>query len=409
MEIRNCQVMLQMKTSSLRQKAFVFILLLGVISLLSDFTHEGARSIYGPYLGLLGVSAFVIAFTSGLGEFIGQGLRIITGIIADKSKKYWTMMILGYGMNLLAIPLLMVVEPSASSIAILLILLERVGKSIRAPAKSALISFTSPHLGAGKAFALQEALDQLGAFLGPLFVFLLLSVQGAHTLSSYQLAFGALGIFAIFTLVTLIISKWKYPHPEEFETTKEKSNRFSSAFYWYLGAISFLALGFIDYPVIAYHLESMTSIEVVYIPLLYALAMGVDAIAALIFGSLFDRIGETSLQIAIGIAMFYVPFAFLSQSPWLIIVGIILWGIGMGAQESILKAVVALVVSKEKRATAYGWMNAIFGLAWWLGSMAMGALYQVNLLGMVIFSIVMELFSIGFLFIFKKKKQSSKF
>ncbi|MCK7485093.1 MAG: hypothetical protein MZU97_05735 [Bacillus subtilis] len=164
---------------TMKQKAFVFLLFLGVISLLSDFTHEGARSIYGPFLGVLGASAFLVALTSGLGEFIGQALRIPTGLIADKTKKYWTMMILGYAINLLVIPLLAFVTPSIWEIALVLILLERVGKAIRAPAKSALTSFTSPHLGAGKAFAIQEALDQLGAFLGPLFVFLILGLQPA--------------------------------------------------------------------------------------------------------------------------------------------------------------------------------------------------------------------------------------
>ncbi|MFA5698078.1 MAG: hypothetical protein WC888_06635, partial [Candidatus Izemoplasmatales bacterium] len=144
----------------MKKRAFIFLLFLGFISLLSDFTHEGARSIYGNYLGIIGVSAFLVAFISGLGEFLGQGLRIVTGYIADKTKKYWFMMILGYAVNLLVIPLLGLVDGSMWQIALVLIVLERIGKAIRAPAKSALTSFTAPHLGAGKAFAIQEALDQ---------------------------------------------------------------------------------------------------------------------------------------------------------------------------------------------------------------------------------------------------------
>lgn len=171
-------------TGNIKKQAILFLVLLGVISLLSDFTHEGARSIYAPFLGLIGASAFVVSFTSGLGEFIGQALRIATGVIADKSKKYWGMMFLGYAVNLLAIPLLAFVDASIWQVAIVLILLERVGKAIRAPAKSALVSFTTPHLGAGKSFAIQEVLDQIGAFLGPLFAFAILSFNQGSELNS---------------------------------------------------------------------------------------------------------------------------------------------------------------------------------------------------------------------------------
>ena len=388
-------------TSSIKKQAILFLVLLGVISLLSDFTHEGARSIYGPFLGLIGASAFIVSFTSGLGEFIGQALRIVTGVIADKSQKYWLMMFLGYAINLLAIPLLMFTNASIWQVAIVLILLERVGKAIRAPAKSALTSFTTPHLGAGKAFAIQEVLDQIGAFLGPLFAFAVLSLNQGSELQGYQMVFGFLGIFAIATLVILIISWRKYPNPERFETrTVFKGFKGNKAFVWYMVAISFLALGFIDYPLMAFHMESTGVIAVSYIPLLYSLAMGVDALAALLFGHLFDKFGVKSLQISTFIAAFSVPVFFLFSGLWAVIVGVILWGIGMGAQESILKAVISSVVSKEKRATAYGIFYSVFGLAWFLGSTLIGIVYGYSLLIIVIYSLVMELAAVAFLFIF---------
>ncbi len=299
-------------TSNIKKQAILFLVLLGVISLLSDFTHEGARSIYGPFLGLIGASAFIVSFTSGLGEFIGQALRIVTGVIADRSQKYWLMMFLGYAINLLAIPLLMFTNASIWQVAIVLILLERVGKAIRAPAKSALTSFTTPHLGAGKAFAIQEVLDQIGAFLGPLFAFAVLALNQGSELQGYQMVFGFLGIFAIATLVILIISWRKYPNPERFETrTVFKGFKGNKSFVWYMVAISFLALGFIDYPLMAFHMESTGVIAVSYIPLLYSLAMGVDALAALLFGHLFDKFGVKALQISTFIAAFSVPVFFL--------------------------------------------------------------------------------------------------
>jgi MFS family permease len=393
-----------MNHENIKRKAFLFVLLLGFISLLSDFTHEGARSIYGPYLGLLGASVLVISFTSGLGEFIGQALRILTGIIADKTKKYWVMMFVGYSVNLLVIPLLMFVNPSIWEVAIILILLERVGKGIRAPAKSALTSFTTPHLGAGKSFALQEAMDQFGAFLGPLFVFLILNLNKGSELEGYQLAFGLLGIFAILTLVILFIAKTKYPHPDQFET-KGVSRGFkgNKAFLVYMFAIVLIALGFIDYPILAYHMGIGETIDVIYIPLLYALAMGVDAIAALMFGHLYDKKGIISLVISVFISALIAPVFFLVNGTLGIILGIILWGIGMGAQESILKAVISVMVSKEKRATAYGIFYTVFGSAWFLGSVVIGWLYGINLTYVVIFSTAMELLAVIFLLVYQHK------
>jgi len=392
--------------ASLAKRAFLFLLLLGFISLLSDFTHEGARSIYGQYLGLIGVSAFLVSFTAGLGEFIGQALRVVTGILADKTRKYWFMLIAGYAINLLAIPALAFVDAEIWQVAIVLILIERVGKAIRAPAKSALTSFTAPHLGAGKAFAIQEALDQLGAFLGPLFVFAILSANDDGTVRGYQLAFGYLGIFAILTLVILYVAKVRYPHPDEFETrTIVRGFKGNPAFVLYMVAIGFIAMGFVDYPVIAFHLDEIGAFNVLYVPLLYSLAMGVDAVSALFFGHLFDKIGVKSLVIAVAIAMFSVPLVFLTGNAVAIVAGIVFWGIGMGAQESILKSVVATIVSKEKRATSYGIFSAVFGFTWFAGSAIVGALYALSPVYIVMFTVAMEALGILSLFLFQHKQK----
>jgi len=391
---------------NMKKQALIFLILLGIISLLSDFTHEGARSIYGTYLGIIGVSAFAISFTAGLGEFIGQALRFFTGVIADKTKKYWLMMIVGYALNLLAIPLLMFVDANIWQVAIVLILLERVGKGIRAPAKSALASFTTPHLGAGKAFALQEVMDQFGAFLGPLFVYLILNLNQGSELNGYQLAFGLLGIFAIFTLVMLVISRLKYPNPDEFEIkTIEKGFKGNSSFAIYMVAISFIALGFIDYPLLAYHMGETSSIDVIFVPLIYSGAMGIDAIAALVFGILFDKIGTKSLQIAMSIAMLFAPVFFFANSLWMLLIGIGLWGVGMGAQESILKSVVSTIVSKDKRATAYGIFSSVFGLAWFVGSTIIGAIYHWSIPFVVAFSVLMEIIAVVMLFVLEKNQK----
>lgn len=386
-----------------KKQALLFLLLIGIISLLADFTHEGARSIYGPYLGLLGVSAFMVSFTAGLGEFIGQSLRIITGIIADKTKQYWLMMFIGYAINLLVIPLLYFVKPGFFEVAIILILLERVGKGIRAPAKSALTSFVSPHIGAGKTFALQEMMDQFGAFLGPLFVFLVLTINQGSELNGYQVSFGLLGIFSIMTLVVILVARLKYPTPDQFEVAKHATHfRGNKAFIIYLVAISFIALGFIDYPFMAYHIKTYDLMDIAYVPLLYAYAMGIDAISALVFGILFDRIQVKALLISILISLCFSPVFFLNQNLVSVIIGVTLWGIGMGALESILKAVISTSVSKDKRATAYGMFYTVFGLSWFIGSSIVGLLYGLSIEAVVIFSISMEILGVVTLLIYQK-------
>lgn len=386
-----------------KQQALLFLLLIGIISMLSDFTHEGARSIYGPYLGLLGASALVISIVSGLGEFIGQALRIVTGMIADRTKKYWTMMILGYSINLLVIPLLMFVSKDIWFIAIILILLERVGKGIRAPAKSALTSFTTADIGLGKAFALQEAMDQLGAFLGPLFVFLVLQLNSGSEFNGYQLAFGLLGIFAILTIVIIVIAKSKYPNPDQMDVSKgQQGFKGNKYFLIYIVAVMLLAMGFIDYPVLAFHISRESIITASYIPLLYALAMGVDALAAVFFGYYYDKVGVLSLIISVIFGILIAPVFFLVDGVVGILLGVILWGIAMGAQESILKAVIASLVSKDKRATAYGIFYTAFGLAWFLGSTLIGLIYERSIVGVVLFSSVFELLSLGVLYYYHK-------
>jgi hypothetical protein len=167
-------------------------------------THEGARSIVGPYLGLLGASAATIGFVSGSGELIGYAFRLATGWITDKTKHYWMMAFIGYAFNLLAIPMLALVPDGGWIWACGLLILERFGKAIRHPAKNTMVSFAASEVGHGKGFAIQEALDQLGAFLGPVLVFGIMMLKGeGATRVSYALAFAFLGIMAIVTLVIL--------------------------------------------------------------------------------------------------------------------------------------------------------------------------------------------------------------
>lgn len=379
--------------------SLIFIILIGIVSLLSDMTHEGAKSIYGQFLNIVGASPKVISFVGGLGEFLGSALIFVTSIIASKTKKYWTMTIIGYTINLFCIPMLALTTENGWIYAISLILLERVGKAIRKPAKNTLVSFCSKNLGEGKSFALLECLDQIGAFIGPLVLTLVLYLKGTTNLfDSYKFCFLILIIPAILTLCILLFARVKYPTPETFEDDKEedKSNKLviSKSFKNYLVAISLVAFSFIDFPLITYHVASLNIINEKNLPMLYSLAMLVDSISALIFGFLFDKIGFKTLVLSTLLSMTFPLFIFNFNNSVLIIIGICLWGVGMGAQESILKSSVAKLSTKETRSKCFGLFEGIFGLSWFIGSFVLGLIYEASMIAFIIIPIILQICAI---------------
>ena len=379
--------------------ALAFIFLMGIVSLFSDMTHEGGRSILGEYLNLTGASAAAIGFVSGLGELLGYGLRILSGRIADRTKKYWTLVVFGYVIQVLAIPALALVPENGWMLACAFVIIERVGKAIKKPAKNTLVSFASSEIGQGKGFAYQEFLDQLGAFLGPVILFVISWIKGTEELmSTYRLCFLALGVPALITIALVLFSMYKYPHPEMFEkeAAAEEKFEFRKSFLFYMAAISLFAFGFADFTLITLHAARSGFFPEHTLSLLYALAMAVDAFAALFFGWLFDRIGLKALMISTLLSSCFAGLVFLSDTPVMMLCGIVIWGIGMGAQESIMKAAVSRIIPRHMRSTGFGIFETGFGIFWFLGSWCMGALYDYNLTLLVVISMVVQLAAIGF-------------
>jgi MFS family permease len=370
-----------------RRAAVRFVVLLGIVSLFADMTYEGARSITGPYLGVLGASGFVVGLVAGFGELAGYALRLVSGYVADRTTRYWALTLSGYALNLLVVPLLALA--GRWDVAAGLLIAERVGKAIRTPARDAMLSHATAAVGHGWGFGLHEALDQTGAVLGPLGVAAVLAVG-----CGYRTGFGVLIIPALLALGVLA-SAWRiYPRPADLEPKgaawPSDSRAFPRAFWLYLAAAAAIAAGYADFPLIAYHLGLRQVVSPEWIPVLYAAAMGVDALAALAFGRLFDRFGLSVLMAATLLSAPFAPLVF-GTSAAVAIVGMALWGAGMGAQESILRATIATMIPIERRGTAYGVFNAAYGLAWFLGSALLGFLYDTSLLALVTFSVLAQL------------------
>ena len=389
-------------------RAMLFILLFGIVSMFSDMTKESAESIRGAFLSLMGASAATIGLVSGLGELVGYSLRFVSGKFADRTRKYWPIVIVGYCLELVTIPALAFVGENGWVAACILLVVQKFGKAIKKPAKDTIISFAASREGAGKAFGLQELLDQFGAVLGPLllYVIMLFKTDGS-TFERYSFCFLALAVPAVLTLALLVVTRLHFPNPEQFEPDAKEyvPLKVGSKFVLYIIGISLFAFGFLDYSLVAMHVNRICAdiVPAGALPLLYSAAMLVDAVAALLFGYLYDRWG---MKVLVASALVAAPFSFLvflGHSAPALLAGVVMWGIGMGAQESILKAAVTDMTPNSARATGFGAFSLAFGLAWFLGSWCLGALYDINLLLMASVSAACQLLAIPFYILSSRK------
>lgn len=387
--------------SSQKTGALRFIVLMGVVSLFGDIVYEGARGVIGPYLALLGASASVVGLVGGLGEFIGYALRLFSGFMADRTKAYWLFTFIGYGL-LVSIPLLSFAQ--SWQIAVLLILLERAGKAFRSPARDTILSYATKEVGRGFGFGLHEALDQIGAIVGPLIFSAILFAGG-----NYRSGFSVLWIPAMMVPVVLCIARNRLPHPEKLEIAHESGSKdntlFSKTFVLYSLFTFFAVAGFANFPLIAYHLKMKTIVGDAQIPALFALAMGVDALTALIIGKTYDRMG-LKILIIVPLLSFFIPLLAFSDMLVGVIIGTILWGIVLGIHETIMRAAVADLTDINRRGSAYGIFNTLYGLSWLLGGTLMGMLYEHSVYTLMLLAALFEVVSIPLFLMLAKSLKS---
>lgn len=390
------------QNTSKASPALKFVLMVGLMSFFADFTYEGSRSIIGQYLGLLGAGALAIGVITGFGEFLGYGLRLVSGRGADRTGRYWPITIGGYMLQMSVVPLLALA--GTWQVAALLIILERVGKAIRNPPRDAMLSHAATEMGYGWAFGVHEALDQFGAMFGPLLIALILAVSQYD----YKIAFAALAVPAAIMLTLLAVARLFYPRPQDLEAgpAQVTTEGLPRVFWVYLAGAALVGAGFADFPIIAYHFQQAGTVPPTLIPIFYAAAMAVSGTGSLVFGRLYDRIGIGILVPLTLIAAFYAPLAFLGGF-WPSLVGVSLWGLGMGVHESIIPAAVAPMISPNRRASAYGLFTGAYGIAWFLGSIAIGALFNVSLIVVVAFSMVAELAAIPLILVVRRRTVSA--
>ena len=386
----------------MKNRAFQFVLLIGIMSFFADFVYEGARSINGPYLAILGASATLVGFIAGFGELLGYGFRLVSGKLSEKTHAFWPITILGYFIQMSSVPLL-AFAPNWQ-IAGVLIVAERMGRAIRNPPRDVMLSAAAKQFGLGWGFGLHEALDQLGALAGPLVLALIVLRRGG-----YPGAYAVLAIPAIITIAILLAARISYPRPEEMEmhVPDVHAAGLPRVFWIFLIGAALVAAGFADFSLVAFHFQKSATVPTTWIPIFYSVAMGVSGLSSLIFGKLFDRVGIWILVPLTLIAAAATPLVFLGGFG-MALGGIALWGLGMGVHESIIPAAIAAMVPQQRRPSAYGTFSAAYGIFWFIGSVAIGKLYEVSLTGLIAFSVVAQLIAIPvFIAVTRKMRNTS--
>ncbi|UFN44986.1 MFS transporter [Nocardioides okcheonensis] len=375
----------------------------GLVSLAADMVYEGARSVYGPLLAALGASAVVVGLVTGAGEAVALVARLAFGPLADRTGRYWSLTIAGYGLTAVCVPLLALAPrlgAAGLAFAASMILLERLGKAVRSPSKSALLAHAASAVGRGRGFGVHKALDQVGAFAGPLVVAAVVAV------GSLWWGVGVLAVPGALAMVLLLALRRRVPDPAVHDVAPAAAPATAAGsapvadrpgrgwwatavgaglpreFFRYAVAASLTTGALVTFGIIGYHLVVAGLVPVASVPLVYAAAMAVEAVAALGVGAVYDRTGPVVLLV-VPVLVALVPALALGSALVAVLLGVVAWGFAQGVQDSTVKAVVAELVEAPRRATAYGVFAGVQGLFAVVGGVGAGWLYERSLPALV--------------------------
>ncbi|MDE1823000.1 MAG: MFS transporter, partial [Candidatus Micrarchaeota archaeon] len=334
-------------------KATLVIILIGMVSLFADFTYEGSRSIIPQFFTTtLGGSVFLLGVVLGLGEFVGYVFRLVSGKLADVTHRYWQITFIGYAINLFAVPLLAL--SGNFIIAAFLIFAERLGKATRAPSKDFIISAVSARKNMGRSFAINQALDQTGAVVGPIAMSLIILYGGG-----YREGFAFLAIPAVLAMLFLATAYMRHKDVGALKKREPKNGMMSSRkFMIYSIAVAVSAAGLYQTPFVLYGAQG--SISAYLIPIIFMVAMIGEGLFGFLFGMLYDRIGRVLVYAGLAFTGI-IPFILLSHSPLSFYIAALVIGAAIGVQDTVMRAVVGTMIPKERRGFSYGIFNSFYG------------------------------------------------
>jgi predicted MFS family arabinose efflux permease len=277
--------------------------------------------------------------------------------------------------------------------AAIFILAERIGRAIRKPTVEAMLSYSTGRLGKGWVYAVNTALDETGATIGPLLIALVLFFRG-----SYRTAYAFLLISSILALASLIVARITFPVPAQLEEPERKTANakgFTESYWLYMIAGSLFAAGLMSFELISYHLSTTKVVAQIWIPIFLALSTAGGVGASLLLGRLYDRLGISIVIAAVCLSAFFPPLIFLGGF-WIALAGILLWGIGYAIQDTLLKALIASVLPEGRPNLAFGIFYLGYGSGWLAGSVTTGLLYEHSRAALILFAVTAQLASLPF-------------
>ena len=387
----------------LKRKAYVAIMFMGVVSMLGDIVYESGRGIAPDYLYFLGASAFLVGLTSGMGELVGYGMRLVSGPLADRSRAYWVFIFLGYGL-IISIPLMGFTN--SMWLVMAFVIAERLGKALRSPSRDAVVSVVSKDIGSGKAFGLHEFIDQIGAVAGPAFLGLMM----IWTVNNFSLSLQSLFPFYILMMAVLYLTyRGIRGTVEEIRIQSSTTEgKLSKGFWMYSGAVLMNTVGLMPIALILYNgakiLESGGQLWLV--PFLYVVVQLVDAPMALVSGYIYDKIGIKFLAVPFSISILPIVFSSLVGLPG-VVLACVSYGLVLGMQESIYRAAVTDIVPLGRRGSAYGFFNVMLGVGTFVSGAAFGYMLDTSVSPMLMlgFVVVAQITAIALLLGSKLKKK----
>jgi len=267
-----------------------------------------------------------------------------------------------------------------------------------------MLSYATGTVGRGWVYAVNTALDETGATVGPLLMALVL-FRGGGARTGYAWLLPS----SLLALVALAAARLAFPLPARLEGTQPtaRASGFGRAYWLYMVAGACFAAGLMSFELISYHLASAAVVRPQWIPALLALATVVGIVASLVLGALYDRIGIGAVVAGVTLSAIFAPLVFLGGLT-LVVAGMLLWDIGYATQDTLLKALIAGVLPAGRRNVAFGLYYVGYGVGWLVGSVATGLLYARSRPALVAFSVAVQLASLPFFVAAARSEESRR-
>jgi len=358
---------------------------LGIVSLLMDLSSEMILSILPIFLVTgLGVSVLTLGLIEGFAEGVASMIKAFSGALSDYLKKRKILVVIGYGLSTLTKPFFALASTATWIFAARFV--DRLGKGIRVAPRDSLIADSTSTKIRGTAYSLRQALDSLGALLGPIFAIIILYL----TTNNFRLVLWFAVIPAVLCIVVLIFRVKESTLKKNISRKKsyflfKNFLKITPMFWLFFLTVFILNLGHFSEAFLLLRGQEI-GLEISFIPIVFVVMNAAYAIVAIPFGHLADKVGFFILIVYgfLILVLSDIILALTNSVGWMF-VGIIFWGIHLGMTQGLLLAMIAKLSPLELRGASFGLFHAITGVALFIASLIAGYLWQYYNSGLIFF------------------------